>query len=456
MMVSVGLLGQDIQLENPSFEGFATAGRLPYGWRDCGFPGESPPDIQPGSWGVEMAAQNGNTYLGMVTRRRDTWECVSQELQRPMSAGQCYMFSIYLRKGDHYLSPESGLPSSPHVPFTQAITLRIWGGHSPNRGAELLAESGLVESTDWKKYFFKLEPREDYQYFFLEAFYKTPVLMPYNGNILLDNASDLVAVDCEATVKEEVQNREPFVSFVSMKTKSKERSNHYNITFSTQNVDRRSDISLKMNNQKLTRFDFDARSQKGSFTADLAEGINTFDITVVNSFGKHSDQTDIFYKPEEKQTTSPPVTPPATKEPVASNAKPQTQKPEPSTKIEKEVTSARLGQKIVIEDLQFAANESIINPRSYSILDDLALALKHNPNIIIEIGGHTNGMPKDEFCDRLSTARAMAVYDYLQNAGVPTQQLTYKGYGKRSPIASNKTKEGRKQNQRVEIKIISS
>jgi len=54
----------------------------------------------------------------------------------------------------------------------------------------------------------------------------------------------------------------------------------------------------------------------------------------------------------------------------------------------------------------------------------------------------------------LSTDRAKIVAEYLVDKGIPAERLTYKGYGKRKSIASNLTKEGRKKNQRVEIKIL--
>jgi outer membrane protein OmpA-like peptidoglycan-associated protein len=44
---------------------------------------------------------------------------------------------------------------------------------------------------------------------------------------------------------------------------------------------------------------------------------------------------------------------------------------------------------------------------------------------------------------------------YLYDKGIPTSQISYKGYGKRQPIATNQTVDGRRRNQRVEIKIVS-
>ena len=77
-----------------------------------------------------------------------------------------------------------------------------------------------------------------------------------------------------------------------------------------------------------------------------------------------------------------------------------------------------------------------------------------NPGSVIEVGGHTNGIPSHEFCDQLSTERAKAVAQFLVDKGLPASRLTYKGYGKRKPVASNNTPDGRARNQRVEIKIV--
>ena len=88
-------------------------------------------------------------------------------------------------------------------------------------------------------------------------------------------------------------------------------------------------------------------------------------------------------------------------------------------------------------------------------MDEVYDFLKINPKIYIEIGGHTNSQPSHEFCDRLSTNRAKAVRDYILSKGIDEERISYKGYGKRQPIAPNSTKEGRLLNQRVEIKIIS-
>lgn len=112
------------------------------------------------------------------------------------------------------------------------------------------------------------------------------------------------------------------------------------------------------------------------------------------------------------------------------------------------------GQIIRINNIYFKANQAILLPESFAELDRVLEFLKKNPNIYVEIGGHTNGLPSHEFCDALSQARAKRVYEYLVDNGIPENRLSYKGYGKRMPIADNSTLSGRKKNQRVEMKII--
>jgi len=112
------------------------------------------------------------------------------------------------------------------------------------------------------------------------------------------------------------------------------------------------------------------------------------------------------------------------------------------------------GQTIQMEALRFDADSTNINADMYPLLEELYQFLNANPNMEVEIGGHTNNIPPDYYCDELSTARAKSVSDYLIRRGVSDAQVSYRGYGKRQPIATNETPEGRAKNQRVEIKIL--
>lgn len=119
------------------------------------------------------------------------------------------------------------------------------------------------------------------------------------------------------------------------------------------------------------------------------------------------------------------------------------------------VKQLEVGQTLRMNQLFFEADSTIIKQESYIVLEEVLEFLQANPVISIEIGGHTNNIPKDEYCDMLSTARAKNVAEYMYRRGVSKEQLSFKGYGKRNPVASNMTDAGRKRNQRVEIKILS-
>jgi outer membrane protein OmpA-like peptidoglycan-associated protein len=113
------------------------------------------------------------------------------------------------------------------------------------------------------------------------------------------------------------------------------------------------------------------------------------------------------------------------------------------------------GQNIRIEQLYFENDSTAINIESFQVLNELFSFLNENEDIHVEIGGHTNNIPSHDYCNRLSTERAKAVAEYLVKKGIDPNRITYRGYGKRRPIATNGNEEGRKKNQRVEIKIVS-
>ena len=206
---------ETISLLNPSFEdsprqglSYETAAQAQQNniknWFDCGilhFEGETAPDIHPKDyWGNRKQPSDGRTYLGMVTRDNDSHESVSQELSTPLKAGKCYSFSVELSKSENYLSPSRMSGNNVKQNYTTPAVFRLWGGYGYCGTAELLAESVPVKNSEWKTYTFKLSPKANYRYVKLEAYYKVPALIPYNGHILVDNCSDLVEINCEEEV----------------------------------------------------------------------------------------------------------------------------------------------------------------------------------------------------------------------------------------------------------------
>jgi len=119
-----------------------------------------------------------------------------------------------------------------------------------------------------------------------------------------------------------------------------------------------------------------------------------------------------------------------------------------------DVKKIQTGQTIQIEQLFFDADSTNTKSASIPVMDEMYDFLQAYPQVTVEIGGHTNNIPAHDYCDALSTARAKSVVDYLLSKGIPANQLTYKGYGKRKPLVSNRSAAGRRKNQRVEIKVL--
>ena len=86
-------------------------------------------------------------------------------------------------------------------------------------------------------------------------------------------------------------------------------------------------------------------------------------------------------------------------------------------------------------------------------LDKVAEYLKLNDAVSVEVGGHTDSMGTEDYNQTLSEQRAKSVVDYLSGKGIDASRLSAVGYGKKHPVATNDTEEGRAQNRRIEFKV---
>lgn len=114
-----------------------------------------------------------------------------------------------------------------------------------------------------------------------------------------------------------------------------------------------------------------------------------------------------------------------------------------------------VGSTLVLHDIYFQFDRSVILQQSYKELTRLLELMQDNPKLRIEIGGHTDDKGSVEYNRKLSESRAKAVVDYLTSKGIDPKRLSYRGYGKSKPIEDNSTEEGRSKNRRVEIKVLS-
>lgn len=101
----------------------------------------------------------------------------------------------------------------------------------------------------------------------------------------------------------------------------------------------------------------------------------------------------------------------------------------------------------------FASNKSALLPGATQSLDQVAEALKSEPNKHVLIEGHTDSRGSDATNQTLSKARADAVASYFTSRGIPNARISTAGLGKSRPVADNNTAEGRANNRRVEIVI---
>jgi outer membrane protein OmpA-like peptidoglycan-associated protein len=113
-----------------------------------------------------------------------------------------------------------------------------------------------------------------------------------------------------------------------------------------------------------------------------------------------------------------------------------------------------VGQVVRLNNIFFDYDKAELKQDSYDELNRLAKFLNDNPQMEIEIGGHTDYIGTDEYNKDLSLRRVKSVVGYLSNKGISNPRLKAVGYGKAKPIDTNETEEGRAKNRRVEFTIL--
>lgn len=104
------------------------------------------------------------------------------------------------------------------------------------------------------------------------------------------------------------------------------------------------------------------------------------------------------------------------------------------------------------EGIRFATGSARILDESEPTLQQALAVLESNPDVHVEVAGHTDDQGREATNTRLSQQRAQAVHDWLVEHGVDAARLTVRGYGPREPIAPNDTPEGRARNRRIEFR----
>jgi outer membrane protein OmpA-like peptidoglycan-associated protein len=117
----------------------------------------------------------------------------------------------------------------------------------------------------------------------------------------------------------------------------------------------------------------------------------------------------------------------------------------------KEELKVEVGQAIVLDGIVFASGSAEINPASEGILEKAYNTLALNPEIEVEIQGHTDNSGRKAANVKLSQRRADAVKAYLVAKGIDGARIKTRGFGPEKPLTPNTTPEGKQRNRRIEF-----
>lgn len=127
--------------------------------------------------------------------------------------------------------------------------------------------------------------------------------------------------------------------------------------------------------------------------------------------------------------------------------------PDSEAGVQVDINGCEIKEEIRLPGVTFESNSDRLLPGAESVLNDAAATLKKNPEIKVEVAGHTDSDGAADYNESLSARRAATVRDYLLNRGVSEDAMTSRGYGESQPVADNGTAEGKATNRRVVLRI---
>jgi OOP family OmpA-OmpF porin len=107
--------------------------------------------------------------------------------------------------------------------------------------------------------------------------------------------------------------------------------------------------------------------------------------------------------------------------------------------------------------VKFAFNKDNLTPKSMEALDQLAASIASTKGYIIALEGSTDSVGSADYNYDLSQRRANSVIQYLASKyNVPAHKIYVIGLGKDKPVETNKTREGRADNRRVDVRLMTN
>ena len=134
--------------------------------------------------------------------------------------------------------------------------------------------------------------------------------------------------------------------------------------------------------------------------------------------------------------------------------KAQQEKQQSLMKAKAEKIEAKIQKILDFEDINFELNQATLTQKSIHTLSQIANILKENPNVRVEIAGHTDNSGDDIHNLNLSQKRVNSVKRKLVKMTINMHRVNAVGYGESKPLVSNDTEENRRINRRVEFKIL--
>ena len=112
------------------------------------------------------------------------------------------------------------------------------------------------------------------------------------------------------------------------------------------------------------------------------------------------------------------------------------------------------GKVMRLDNLIFEVGRSRIDPESFSELDVLANIMLNNPNMVIQLEGHTDFLGESKANMKLSRQRVDAVRNYLTGKDIAKSRIRTKAFGSSQPLSRDDTPEAHRLNRRVEVRIL--
>ena len=122
--------------------------------------------------------------------------------------------------------------------------------------------------------------------------------------------------------------------------------------------------------------------------------------------------------------------------------------------IDIELEKLKTGSVTVLNNIFFEFDKYELQPGSTAELDKVVRLLKENPNITIEVSGHTDNVGSETYNIELSQKRATSVIKYLVSQKIPQKRVISRGYGSSKPLGPNTSETGQKLNRRIEFRVL--